>query len=98
MVVLAALLGIGIFYFSQKQPLLKPPTTTYVFDKSKFCPDHGNCEDYGFVSRQCDKRGDCMASCHYGCVSREWMKGRADCEAIWSNFECECIESVCQRK
>ncbi len=67
-------------------------------DKSKFCPDYGDCNDYGLESRKCDKIGDCMASCAYGCVSKKWAEGRADCEAIWENFECECIDDICQRK
>lgn len=72
--------------------------TSYIFNKSKFCPDYGDCHDYGLESRKCDKIGDCIASCAYGCVSKKWMKGRIDCEAIWENFECECIDDICQRK
>jgi len=72
--------------------------TSYIFDKSKFCPDYGDCNDYGLESRKCSKIGDCAASCTYGCVSKKWMEGKIDCEAIWENFECECIDDICQRK
>ena len=72
--------------------------TSYIFDKSKFCPDYGDCNDYGLESRKCSKIGDCAASCAYGCVSKKWMEGKIDCEATWENFECECIDDICQRK
>ena len=74
------------------------PCPSYVFDKSKFCPDIGDCQDLGFESRQCRVIGDCVASCAYGCVTQEWLRGRNDCEAMWVNFECECINNICQRK
>ena len=70
---------------------------SYVFDKSRFCPDDGDCNDYGLESRECEEPGDCVASCSYGCVSRKWMEGMADCEGIWPNFECECLDGICQR-
>lgn len=72
--------------------------TNYVFDKSKFCPEHGDCSDYGLESRKCDKIGDCIASCHYGCVSKKWIKDKIDCESVWPNFDCECIAGICQKK
>ncbi len=72
--------------------------TGYIFDKSKFCPDYGDCNDYGVEPRKCSKIGDCAASCAFGCVSKKWMEGRVDCSAIWENFECECTEGICQRK
>lgn len=73
------------------------PEPSYIFDRLKFCPDSGDCRDYGLESRKCNKIGDCVASCHYGCVNKEWWRKRGDCEAIWPNFECECINNLCQR-
>ncbi len=90
-IVVLSITGISLF-LSQKQ------RTSYIFDESKSCPDYGDCSDYGLESRKCGMVGDCIASCGYGCVSRRWMEGRIDCEAMWSNFECECINAICQRK
>lgn len=96
--VVAILVIVGVIMFSGQKQQTVYDKTTYVFDKSKFCPDYGNCDDYGLESRKCSKIGDCLASCSYGCVSRKWMGSRGDCDAMWSNFGCECINSICQRK
>ena len=93
-IIVAVLIAIGVAFFiwSEKRSFPRP----YLFDKSKFCPDYGNCTNYGPASRKCSKKGECIASCAYGCVSKKWLDDRIDCEAIW-NFECKCIENVCQR-
>lgn len=75
-----------------------PEDCKHLLNKSKFCPDYGDCNDYGLESRKCDKIGDCIASCSYGCVSKKWMESRMDCQAMWENFECECMNNICQRK
>ena len=66
-------------------------------DKSKYCPDNGNCQDFGLLSRRCESGDTCVAPCNYGCVNGKWLKGKADCEAIWNNFNCECRKGLCQR-
>jgi hypothetical protein len=70
----------------------------YEFDKSKFCPEFGDCNDFGLISRECNINDNCIASCAYGCVSDKWINGRSDCEAIWDNFSCSCTDGICQRK
>lgn len=99
-IIVAVILGIviiaggGIFvwqyWFGNNAP-------DYVFDKSKFCPDDGDCENYGLESRICDNENKCVSSCNYGCVSEKWIRGRMDCEAMWPNFKCGCIKGICQR-
>jgi len=68
------------------------------FNKAKFCPDYGDCTDFGPDSRKCSLTDGCVASCSFGCVGRKWLGERGDCEAIWDNFQCECLEGICQRK
>ncbi len=67
------------------------------FDK-RFCPDYGDCADVGLEARKCTNLDDCVTSCAFGCISRKWIEGRVDCEALWPNFQCECIAGICQRK
>ncbi|MFH1332337.1 MAG: hypothetical protein ABIH63_03580 [archaeon] len=74
-----------------------PQQSNYVFDKSKFCPDYGNCQDTGEDSRLCESSEDCTATCAYGCVSKNWMIGRGDCEAL-VGYTCECVDGFCQVK
>lgn len=62
-----------------------------------FCPDSGNCQDFGLLSRRCESGDTCVASCNYGCVNEKWLKGKADCEAKWNNFNCECRNKFCQK-
>ena len=95
-IIILFLLAISLFIWSNYKKI--PGSSFYIFNKSKFCPDYGDCSDYGLESRKCEKIGDCVASCGYGCVSRKWMEDRVDCEIMWENFECECIDNICQRK
>lgn len=44
----------------------------------------------------CKIDGDCVATCGYGCVNKDYMNGKVDCLAV-PEYTCECVNSQCQK-
>jgi hypothetical protein len=42
----------------------------------------------------CETKNDCIATCAYGCVNKEWVKGKNDCDAVPA-FTCGCVNNNC---
>ncbi|MBU2099727.1 hypothetical protein KKG83_02110 [Candidatus Micrarchaeota archaeon] len=45
----------------------------------------------------CETASDCAPTCSYGCVNKEWMKGKSDCEKL-PLFECGCTNNKCVKQ
>jgi len=45
----------------------------------------------------CKTSSDCTATCAYGCVNKQWMESKEDCEALVL-FECDCINNKCVKQ
>lgn len=82
-----------------------PQTQAGIPDESKYCVDSmgkqkalGSCSTVEIEARKCSNIGDCVATCGFGCVNKNWMRDdKADCEAV-IQYECECLDSFCQVK
>lgn len=83
--------------FLDRNLTITPELSSLCLDFQGNPRDPRGCQDISLDQRKCTQTRRCVATCAYGCVSKQSLKGLIDCQAI-PQYDCNCISSLCQKK